>query len=74
MTDRIAQLEKAKTKIEALSTATGPGSDQKVRTETIRELVRVIGPRAKNPTESFRLLALELIEDEIRRQGAHPER
>ena len=74
MTDRIARLEKAKTKIEALSTATGAGSDQKVRTETIRELVGVIGPRARNETESFRLLALQLIDDEIRRQAAHPER
>jgi hypothetical protein len=34
VTDRVAQLEKAKTKIEALSNTMGAGSDQKVWTET----------------------------------------
>lgn len=42
MTDRNAQLDKAKSKIETLSNASGPGNDQKVRTGTIRELVGVL--------------------------------
>jgi hypothetical protein len=51
VTGRIAQPEKAKTKIEGLSHTKGGGATRKSRTETIRELVGVIGPRARNRPE-----------------------
>ena len=63
MFDRVTKLQAAIATIEGLANA----HDQTKRTETIRALVSVLNPRAKSgETEGFRLLALQLLDSELR--------